>query len=319
MLVLGGCGRNGADGPFTDSRIPPGLARQFYPPPGWAWGLIQVGGEPPIRYGVAAPAVRSRGDVLIACGHGESVEAWFETASALTSAGYTVWIMDGAGQGGSGRFTPPRDLGHISDFSAQVRGLQAMTAVIARPSVLMAQSTAAPSALDAASRGTAIRAVILSDPVFAAGSAPINGVAALSAAPAFAKAKLGWVRATGQPAWKRPASPAKDRHGVIDAWQGANPDLRMGGVSFGWLAAFEDQVRALTPARLGRIAAPVLMLRPEPRAGLGRGEAICRAMPACRLHALHGAGGSLHLESDAVYSAWLAEVEAALAAAFIPS
>src|SRR5215472_13314829 len=41
--------------PFVESRVPPDLAERFYPPEGWAWGLVQLGDGPALRYGVAAP------------------------------------------------------------------------------------------------------------------------------------------------------------------------------------------------------------------------------------------------------------------------
>ncbi len=79
------------------------MAERFYPPENWAWGLIEVGDAPAQRYGVAAPAVTARADVLILPDAGETAETWFETARDLTASGYAVWVLEGcAGQGGSG-------------------------------------------------------------------------------------------------------------------------------------------------------------------------------------------------------------------------
>jgi lysophospholipase len=57
--------RGGERDAFLDSRPPPGLAQRFYPPAGWAWGLIQLGDGPAQRYGVSGPAGAPRAEVLI--------------------------------------------------------------------------------------------------------------------------------------------------------------------------------------------------------------------------------------------------------------
>src|ERR1700722_13846 len=96
---------------FVDSRPPPDFAERFYPPESWAWGELQPDGGSIQRYGVSAPAVVARADVLILPDYGESAETWFETARDLNAAGYAVWVLEGVGQGGSGRFPGRRDVG----------------------------------------------------------------------------------------------------------------------------------------------------------------------------------------------------------------
>ncbi len=317
LLLLAGCGQaGGADAPFVDSRIPPSLQQRFYPPETWAWGLIRIGAAPPIRYGVAAPATAPRGDVLIACGYGESAEAWFETVRALVARGYAVWVMDAPGQGGSGRFTRPRDLGHEPDPAAHGAALQAMVAVIGRPTVLIAQSTAAPAALSALAAGLPVRATILSAPTLSAAEPPISAGPAAAGAAGMNRVRLGWLRAVGQAPWEKADPLPSGRPGVIAAWQGANPDLRMGGVSYGWIDGFQRQTAALTTDRLALVRAPVLMLatqREPPRAAQ-----LCRAMAACVRQVVPGGRASLHLESDPIHAAWTEAMAAAVDRAFTP-
>jgi len=316
LMLCAGCGPQAAGDPFTDSRIPPALEQRFLPPEGWAWGLIRIGDEPPIRYGVAAPPVRPRGDVLIACGYGESAEAWFETARALVAQGYAVWIVDGAGQGGSGRYARPRDLGHVSDLDVQAKAMTAMTAVIGRPAVLVAQSTAAPSALAALLSGMSVRAAVLSAPVLDAAQPPLQGAAALPAAGTLAALRLGWLRASGQTTWLRADPLPKGRAGVVPAWQAANPDLRMGGASFGYLDAFRRQTETLAPERLATINTPLIILQPAAEGGSQTVRRTCQAIRDCIIHPIAGGGASLHLEPDAVYGPWSTAIGAALSAAY---
>lgn len=83
---------------FADSRPPPDFAERFYPPDNWAWGELQPDGGQTQRYGVSAPQVVSRADVLILPDYGESAETWFETARDLNAAGYTVWVLEESGK-----------------------------------------------------------------------------------------------------------------------------------------------------------------------------------------------------------------------------
>ena len=317
LTLLSGCGQGGADEAFVDSRLPPALEERFYPPKTWAWGLIQIGQAPAIRYGVAAPEGRPRGDLLIATGYGESAEAWYETANTLVGKGYVVWIMEAPGQGGSARATRPRDLGHDQDPAVHAAALAAMVAVIARPAVLVAQSTAAPAALIALSRGLPVRQAILSAPAFASADPPILAGPAVVGAAGMTRARLGWLRAVGQQPWRRSDPLPRGRAGVIAKWQAANPDLRMGGVSYGWIEGFDRQTGLLTPQRLSRIAAPVLML--EAAAGSRRGAAVCTSVKSCVRQTIPGGRSSLHLEADAVYAPWAAAIDRTMARAFAPS
>lgn len=314
LLCLVACNDEGADQPFVDSRIPPDLDQRFWPPVGWAWGLIQTAAAPPVRYGVAGPlGVRPKGDILILTGYGESAEVWFETVTALRDQGYTVWVLEQAGQGGSARFTRPRDLGHRPDAAADREAVLAMLAVIRRPPLILAQSTAAPTVLALLSSGVTAPAVILSAPAMDPAAAPIRAGAAVGSARVLAKLRLGWLRAAGQPTWERQDHPPRERSGLIASWSQANPDLRMGGVSWGWIAVFQEEIAALTPERLRRVRTPVLIL-----AGGGdrRADALCRALANCTARAIPAASGSIHLEGDTAYRPWAGAVSAEAARVF---
>ena len=131
LLILPGCGR-GDLSPSTESRTPPDLAGRFFPPSGWAWGWIQVGAQPAQRYGVASTSRVPRANVMILTGYGESAETWFETVGNLTDQGYAVWVLERAGQGGSQRYVPPRDLGHTPSFDPDIAAAKAMVRQVVR-------------------------------------------------------------------------------------------------------------------------------------------------------------------------------------------
>lgn len=252
VLPLAGCG--GSREPFAESRVPGSLAPRFYPPEGWGWGFLQIGKAPAQRYGVGAAPVTASAQVLILPGYGETAESWFETVRALNDRGYTVWILEREGQGGSGRFTGTRDVGHAPSFDADVAATKAMLRMIAAngvaaPVVVLAQGAGAPVAQLALSQGGHADGLILSAPTESA-SGPMADQGRL-----LRKIGLGGVRVLGAPGWQRerlglPAADRLDgaRAAMQLAWQTTNPDLRMGAASYGWQAALLDAVEAARQA-----------------------------------------------------------------------
>ncbi len=170
-LLLTACGPRGERDPFTDSRTPPSLGPAYWPPQGWAWGLIQLGAGPPQRYGVAAPMDEAPvAQVLMLPGYGGTAEEDFAAANALIDRRVQVWALDGVGQGGSGRIALPRDLGHLESFDGDVEGLRQLLAGVVRPTpaaplVAVADGTAAAVLLRALQRGAPqVSAVVLTEP-----------------------------------------------------------------------------------------------------------------------------------------------------------
>lgn len=304
VISLVACSRDGARQPFAESRTPASLAPRFYPPEGWAWGYVGVGEKPVQRYGVASTRRVPIANVVIVPGYGETAEVWFETASDLIDRGYTVWILDRAGQGGSERYTTPRDLGHAPTFDSDVAVLRELVRVVVRPSpetplVLLTQTDGAVVALLAIRSGLKADGAIASSPRLAdAPPARLLGPVRRPDAP-----PPGWE------GWSREAPDDAER--THDAWRGqvgkawmtANPDLRLAGPSLGWTKGYVAASRALESAA-PQVRTPVLMLNPD--AGTA---ALCASLPACSSLSFPGARSSLHLETDQWRDPWLAAVE----------
>lgn len=307
-LLLTACGPDGGKEPFTDSRAPPSLSPRFFPPEGWTWGLVQAGDFPAQRYGVSAPATGTTAHVLILPGYGETAEAWFETTRSLNDRGYIVWVLEGAGQGGSGRFALPRDVGHVPSLEPDLLAVKTMLRVVipddGRPVVLLGSQAGAVTALLAGEKGLAGDGVIASAPLQPADAQPYDEI--------LGRIGLAGMRIPGEPGWARdrpyrtgtaPGEPF--RAGVQQAWQQANPDLRMGGPSLG---------RRLVMARGWSEALTGLARAPGPTLLIGAPDglaAACHKAPGCRAVAFpEGAAGPYgQLEADAPRTAWLALVE----------
>ncbi|HXQ14525.1 MAG TPA: alpha/beta hydrolase [Caulobacteraceae bacterium] len=305
LVNLGGHDNRDA---FADSRPPPDFAERFYPPENWAWGEIQPDGGQVQRYGVSGAAVVSRADILILPDYGESAETWFETARDLNAAGYTVWVLEGVGQGGSARITGHRDLGELRSFDHDLAAIRAMTQGVIKPApgrafVILGEGVGALLAARDAETDAAASGVILSAP-HCAPAIPGGTLTYLG---------LGTFRAPGGDAWSRAGPDDFAAHRTHDRWRGAvthawqltNPDLRLGGPSLDWQAALADLQRdaEASAARL-KIAALVID-DGKPRA--------CLAPPVALRRSLIGADQALELEDDRWRAPWLAEVAAFIA------
>jgi len=312
FLLLAACNREGATGPFAESRTPADLGPRFLTPEGWAWGYVQVGDKPPQRYGVASTWRAPRAHLVILPGYGESAETWFETVRVLTRQGYTVWVLDRAGQGGSGRYALPRDLGYAPSFDPDAAALTSLVRVVIRPQpgtplFVIGASDGAIVALRAAERGLGTDGLILSSPRLASSAPePVKGLAARIPG-------LDRLPDRGWRSWSRddPGDFGRGlthdlwRGGVTKAWQTANPDLRMSGPSLGWRRAFAKASSAAIE-EAPRVAAPVTLLTAGPPDS--RLTALCKALSDCRVVPIPGARPALHLEADPWRRAWLATI-----------
>lgn len=318
LLLLAACGGGDGRAPFVESRIPPALSPRFWAPDGWAWGLLKIGDAPAQRYGVSSTPITPQAQILILSGHGESAEAWFETARDLNARGYNVWVLERAGQGGSERYVLPRDLGHAPSFKDDIAAVKTLARMMeagspGTPIIFLGHSVGGLVAIAAVEQGAPAQGLILSAPAFA-GKDLVDGSKAN-----LVRIGLGRLPATIGSGWSRNGPDGRGQGLTGDRWRGAvqkewqiaNPDLRMGGQSLGWLGAFREASKTIEPG-LARLETPTLLLS----GGLDRNAdpaeqtRVCKAMARCTLHTLKGGRHALHLETDAVRLPWLAAVDA---------
>lgn len=297
-LLLAACGKDPGLA-FTDTRTPPALGPRFWQPDGWAWGTVKVGGAPENRYGVAAPTIYPQGPVMvILTGYGESAEVYFETVRELNGRGWTVWVIEPHGQGGSGKLPGAGDVGRSAGFDKDAAAVRYLIENVIRPRgqnlTLAAHGSSASVALLVMQGGfRRVQRLFLWD-------ADLAPVADAENAANLTRLGLGGLRATGA-GWKRPSVNITRRATLPLAWPVANPDLRMGGASHGWLAAKDSAVREATaPAALARITAPVVVYGPVARGSL---PACPPAPTPCTVIAT--APTNPHLGAETARNAWL--------------
>lgn len=320
FLTLAGCGKGDSGAPFAESRTPSSIAPRFYAPANWAWGYVRVGNESAQRYGVSAPMVGPRATVVILTGYSEPAEKWFETARDLNEKGYTVWVLERQGQGGSERLTPWRDVGHVDSFDPDVAALRALINVVIRPHtdrplILLGHADGGLIALQAMETGLPTDGVILSSPAFELNDSATRTTQVAAWA---SRLKLGWIRSPGEPGWSREGADGfasgltgdRSRGAVQQAWLTANPDLRMGSPTIGWLAAFSSASQR-TRAGVSKVSAPALLLRGQKDriAPSALSTKTCAALADCREVRLPAGRHELHMESNVIRDAWLTEID----------
>jgi lysophospholipase len=241
--------------------------------------------------------------VLILPDYGESAETWFETARDLAAAGDTVWVLEGVGQGGSGRLVARRDLGELTSFDTDVAATGAMIDLVIRPTaqrplILMGEGVGAVVAARAVETGAAPAALILSAP----------DCRPAEAAGALVFLGLGQLRAPGGDAWRRAAPDDAATHrthdafrgAVTHAWQLANPSLRLGGPTLDYQAALA-RLQRLTGSDLARLhTTPTLVIAPT---------ATCLTPSGAQVTTLPTADPALELEDNPHRAPWLTAIE----------
>jgi len=222
-----------------------------------------------------------RGTVLLLTGRAEFIEKYTETAEALTARGFRVVTFDWRNQGLSDRPLANRQIHHLRDFATLVDDLDAVhDALVAPlagdgPVLLMAHSMGGLVATLALARHAGddpsrYAAAILSAPMFEINTGPLPRplVAALASlgralgrAERYAPGQHDYRPAEGVFRADNSITSDPARYAAFHGPYAARPELRVGGVSFGWVAAALRAGKAVrTTLPLGRVRTPVLLL-----------------------------------------------------------
>ncbi len=222
-----------------------------------------------------------RATILVLTGRAEFIEKYAETAEGLVARGFQVVTFDWRNQGLSDRPLTNRQIHHLTDFTRLVDDLDEMVERVARPCagdgplLLLAHSMGGLVATLALVRHAEdadayCAAAILSAPMHAVHFGPLPRVLAGWLAALGVACGLGERYALGQrdyhPAdgrFRPDNSITSDprRYAAFHGPYAAQPALRVGGVSYGWIAAAlaaEDAVKTTLP--LERVRVPVLLL-----------------------------------------------------------
>lgn len=241
------------------------------------FGVLETGDGGVLRHACwCDPGRPARATVVLLNGRCEFIERYQELAGEWLDRGYQVFALDWRGQGLSSRFLANPQKGHVPDYGIYDADLalfldRVVLPAVVGPLVLFAHSMSALAALQAVIEHPGrFAAVILSAPMLDILTTPYpRGVAK---AIALVATRLGFDRwyAFGQHDYDpaeaealatNPMTGDAGRYRAYHELLRLNPALRVGGVTFGWLAAtFRAIDRRPDPEQARRIAAPVLIL-----------------------------------------------------------
>lgn len=216
-----------------------------------------------------------RATVLIATGRGEYVEKYAETAGDLIRRGFAVRSFDWRGQGLSTRLLPDRSKGHVDSVESLTGDLEAVAAQwlpAEAPWLLLAHSMGGHVAVrwlaDRPEMPPHLRGVVLTAPLLDVEMPGVPPGLLRRGAALTVRAGLADQHPPGHRQVLRRARAFADnkvtsdpkRFAIAKACEAANPDLRLGGITWGWLDAFLTSIHHLQkPGTLERIAVPVLL------------------------------------------------------------
>lgn len=233
-------------------------------------------GNVSIRYGIwDCGAEKKKGSIILLGGRKEFMEKYVETIEELKQRQFDVYSMDWRGQGLSTRLLENRHKGHINNYGEYLEDLNYFVNKIVRPAAVL------PCTILAHSMGghialrylhefpEAADKAVLTSPMIDILVPPFPRWLIKLAAGFFAKAGYADAYSAGSGDYKPrkikfkenalTSDPARfmDEHRVI----AQNPDLALGGVTYGWLNATFESIEILSGAEYaGKIRTPVLVI-----------------------------------------------------------
>jgi lysophospholipase len=280
-----------------------------------------------LRLGHLRPEGAARGTVVVLPGRAEFIEKYAEILTELLTWGFAAAILDWRGQGGSDRFLPQRDRGHVlavSDYLADLDAFLERLDGLSLPGrfLMLAHSMGGHVGLRYL-HGHPDRfvAAAMSAPMLGIHLGPTPVPVARALCSAAIRAGAGWRYAPGQRdvdlaryvfARNRLTS-SPERYEELRRHIAATPELALGGVTYGWLGAALDSIAFVQrPGFLESITTPILILQAgRERIVSNRAEEVAvRRLPAARLAVFPEARHELLQERDEIRNPVLESIRA---------
>ena len=243
--------------------------------PRFGWETMEDGTRLRTAHWPAA-ASPPRGTALLLTGRAEFIEKYRETAGELLTRGFQVFGFDWRNQGLSDRPLSNRQIHHLDSFDTLAGDLEEVVERLVRPRqegplLLVAHSMGGLVALMALLRDPGLcDAAVLTAPMFDIFTGPVprrmavwlaERLCARGRAAEYAFGQNDYNPAEGLFTPVNPITSDPRRYAAFhDAFRD-RPELRVGGVSFGWVRAAlraSDHIRCTAP--LERVMTPILLL-----------------------------------------------------------
>jgi len=292
-------------------------AKRREAPPGGSIRRIAVPQGGTIRTAVWRPEISvPRGTFVLLHGRGEFVEKYHETIGDYLKRGWVVCTMDWRGQGLSSRFLSDSYKGHVESFTDYQADLDRFVEEVVvkagpLPRIVMAHSFGALVTLHYLRRkpGVFNKAILLAPMLSLSISkhlsfSVIKTVLELMCSFGFSKSYI-----PGRPDNHLSTRPFEDNRLTSDSdrfldaqiWIKRNPELAVGGPTFGWLrAAFRSMEKAAQPDFAEKITTPLLVLgaTKDPVVGIEAQEELARKIKSALMIKINDAKHEILKERD---------------------
>jgi len=281
-----------------------------------------------IRYGISACAdKRKKGSVILLGGRKEFMEKYAETTEELKQRQFDVYSMDWRGQGLSTRLLSNRHKGHINDYGEYLEDLNCFVNNIVKPAavsplIILAHSMGGHIALRFLHDfPEVICKAVLTSPMIDIMVPPFPKWIIKLAACFASKIGCGSSYSAGSKDYSYQknikfegntltSDPVRfmDEHRAIES----NPDLALGGVTYGWLAAAFDSIGLLlSKGYAERISTPVFIISAgrDKIVSEAAQKAICSRMSKCRFVGIPDSYHEILKERDKVRNVFWREFD----------
>lgn len=273
-----------------------------------------------IRYGIWTTRIeKKRGTIILLNGRREFMEKYLETIGELNQRGFDVYSLDWRGQGLSTRMLPNRQKGFIESYDIYLRDLKQFVNDIVKPQavnplIILAHSMGGHIALRFIhDYPDTVHKVVLTAPMIDIFKSPLSRwfVSFISWAANHTGFSHSYTFGSGDYTGKDEKFEGNiltsDRDRFRDTCKkiAKNPDLALGGVTYGWLWATLKSTQMLTGSGYAqKVKTPVLIISAgEDRVVSDKAQKnFCSMMPNCKLVVIPGARHEVLRETDAVRS-----------------
>jgi len=278
-----------------------------------------------LRYGLwSCREEKRKGSVILLNGRREFMEKYSETIEALNQKGFEVFSFDWRGQGLSTRILANRHKGFIEDYDVYLDDLHRFVDKIVKsravyPLIIMAHSMGGHIALRYIHDhpDTADMAVLTS-PMIDIFTSPMPRRLARFIARIAIGAGFKHAYAMGSGDYVDEEFKGNKLTSDPERFMGAkkaiseNPDLALGGVTYGWLSATFRSMDILTrPGFAEKIAIPILMVSAgsDKIVSNNAHKKFSALLPNCRSIEIPGARHEIFQETDAAQSIFWREFQ----------
>ena len=280
-----------------------------------------------IRYGIwPCKKEKKCGTVILLGGRKDFMEKYLETIGELNHRGFDVYSFDWRGQGLSTRMLSDRRKGFVKSYEDYINDLVLFYRQIVNPNavpplIIFAHSMGSHIALRFLhDYPAAIDKAVFESPMFGIHISAFNNKVAIFTVWLANKLGLECAYAIGSNYYSNHADkfagnrvtsdPERfmdEKNAIIE-----DPDLALGGVTYGWLAAtFESTDILMNPDYLAEITTPILIAG----AGLDRivsvkaQKTVCSQIKNCKFVLIPDALHEIFKETDSIQSIFWSEVD----------